>query len=61
MSWINMNSVFVIAVIAAGSMVYCHVVANRRGLKPVFWGVMGLLFGPLAIPFVYLLKPRKTH
>lgn len=36
----------------------CHVIAKRRGAKPVFWGVMGALFGPFAIPFVLLLKPK---
>ena len=41
------------------SGVVCHLAARSRGLKPVFWGIMGLLFGPLAIPFVYL--PRNTE
>jgi hypothetical protein len=40
------------------SGVICHLIAKRRGLKPVFWGVMGVLFGPLAIPFVFL--PGET-
>ena len=39
------------------SIFICHFIAKRRGLRPVFWGVMGGLFGPLAIPFVYLAKP----
>jgi len=34
--------------------IVCHLIAKRLGLKPVFWGVMGVMFGPLAIPFVYL-------
>ncbi|MEJ2177627.1 MAG: hypothetical protein P8Y12_06680 [Gammaproteobacteria bacterium] len=43
------------------SIVICHVLAKRRGLKPVFWGVMGALFGPLAIPFAAFGKPRPSN
>lgn len=33
--------------------VVCHSVARSRGSKKVvFWTTMGVLFGPLAIPFV---------
>ncbi len=41
------------------SGVVCHLIAKARGLKPVFWGIMGLLFGPLAIPFVYLSRDTE--
>jgi hypothetical protein len=34
--------------------VICHSIAKRRGANPVFWGAMGVAFGPLAIPFVFL-------
>jgi hypothetical protein len=40
-------------------VILCHQIAKRRGAKPVFWGVMGALFGPFAIPFVFLAKPKK--
>ncbi|HWK74997.1 MAG TPA: hypothetical protein VNQ81_12040 [Povalibacter sp.] len=34
-------------------IVVCHGVARSRGSrKVVFWTTMGVLFGPLAIPFV---------
>jgi len=36
-----------------------HMLAKKKGLNPVFWGVMGGLFGPLIIPFLLLAKPRK--
>jgi hypothetical protein len=39
----------------------CHLVAKDYGLRPVFWGMLGLLFGPLAIPFVYLAGRRNRH
>lgn len=42
------------------SAVLCHTIAKQRGAKPVFWGVMGLLFGPLAIPFVLMAKPATN-
>ena len=35
-----------------------RILARRKGLDPVFWGVMGALFGPLALPFILLAKPR---
>ncbi|VAW55969.1 hypothetical protein MNBD_GAMMA07-681 [hydrothermal vent metagenome] len=38
------------------SAVICHFVAKSKGKRPVFWGVMGGVFGSLAIPFVFLLK-----
>ena len=36
----------------------CHYIAKGRGMKPVFWGVMGAIFGPFAIPFVLISKPE---
>jgi hypothetical protein len=38
------------------SAILCHFVAKHRGANAVFWGVMGVVFGPLAIPFVFLSK-----
>ncbi len=37
----------------------CHHLAGKRGLKPVFWGVLGFLFGPLVILVVLFAKPAK--
>ena len=39
------------------SIFLCHIIANNRGANPVFWGVMGAIFGPLAIPFSFFAKP----
>jgi len=41
-------------------IVVCHYTAKKRGLNPVFWGVMGGLFGPFAIPFVYMAKVKQS-
>ncbi len=43
------------------SVVSCHAIAKRRGGNPVFWGVMGLLFGPFAIPFASLERPKRRE
>lgn len=37
-----------------------HILAKRKGLNPVFWGAMGAFFGPLALPFILLAKPRNN-
>ena len=38
----------------------CHYIAKSRGAKAVFWGVMGAVFGPLAVPFALLSKPAQV-
>ena len=38
------------------SAVACHFIAKKRGANAVFWGVMGAVFGPVAIPFACFLK-----
>jgi len=40
------------------SVFVCHYIAKRRGMKPAFWGLMGAIFGPFAIPFVFTFKPE---
>ena len=34
-----------------------RVIALKKGLNPVFWGLMGAAFGPLMLPFILLAKP----
>jgi hypothetical protein len=31
-------------------------IADKRGANTFFWAVMGAVFGPFAIPFVFLTK-----
>lgn len=31
-------------------------IAEKRGAKVMFWAIMGAVFGPLAIPFVFFAK-----
>jgi len=39
------------------SIFICYYIAKSRGAKARFWGIMGAMFGPLAIPFVFFSKP----
>ena len=57
MIWVML---FTMATLAL-SGVACHAIAKSRGGNPVFWGVMGLVFGPLAIPFVFLGKTKHSQ
>jgi len=51
--------IFLLILIAIGSMLACPYIARKRGSNVVFWGVMDALFGPFAIPFVLMSKPKK--
>jgi len=51
--------IFIVLAVNLSSIFICHYFAKKRGLKPVFWGVMGAIFGPLAIPFVFIAKPEN--
>ena len=51
---------FALLVIYLASMVACHYIAKARGADAVFWGFMAFLFGPLALPFVFLSRPRAN-
>lgn len=43
------------------SAILCHFIASSRNANAVFWGVLGAVFGPLAIPFVFFSKPTSTE
>jgi len=47
-------AIFIFIFLSCG--IFCHYIAKRRKSNPVFWGVMGTLFGPVAIPFVFMSK-----
>jgi hypothetical protein len=53
--------ILVLALLTLVSIIACHAIARRRGGNAVFWGIMGALFGPLAIPFAFLAKPRANE
>jgi|GEM_PF-4334747 len=41
------------------SAILCHYVAKARNANPVEWGVNGIVFSVLALPFVLFCKPMK--
>ena len=53
--------IYVLIVLNVLSIFVCHYIAKSRGAKPVFWGVMGALFGLLAIPFAFASKPEEKY
>ena len=56
-----MTAILLTALLLLAAVVACHAIAERRGSNPVFWGLMGLLFGPLAIPFALLATPKRRE
>lgn len=44
--------------VTLGSILILYTVARERGANRKFWIIMGLLFGPLAIPFVFFSKRK---
>jgi len=43
------------------SSVICHFIASNRQANAHFWAVMGLVFGPVAIPFAFFSKSKRSH
>ncbi len=42
--------------------VLLHLIAAKRGADKIFWLVMGIVFGPFALPFVFIArKHNKTN
>lgn len=37
----------------------CYLIAERRGANAPFWLIMGVLFGPFALPFVGFARKRQ--
>ena len=44
--------------ISLACAVLCGVIAARRHARWVYWAVMGFAFGPFALPFVFMAKPK---
>ena len=51
--------VLVTLVLTMGSAFVCHRLAIRQQGDLVFWGVLGMLIGPIAIPITALLAGRE--
>ena len=53
-------AIAILVAVMVVSGVLCHFIAKRHRANPVFWGVMGFVFGPLAIPFALFSAPRAA-
>jgi hypothetical protein len=42
------------------SILICYLISRSRSADSRFWVLMGVLLGPLAIPFVFFAQPRKN-
>jgi len=47
--------------ISISCAVLCGILAARRGGRWVYWSVMGFVFGPFALPLVFLVKPKSAQ
>ena len=53
-----MGSIIVFMLIPIICAAICYSVAKKRNAAVSFWVVMGAIFGPLALPFVFMAKPK---
>ena len=53
-----MMLIVLMVLVFLASIIACHSIAKRRSANPVFWGLMGALLGPLAIPFAFMSRPK---
>ena len=51
----------ILLVIALISILACYLIAKSRSADIRFWMIMGLLLGPLAIPFAFFSRPMKKE
>jgi SAM-dependent methyltransferase len=51
-----MSSAVAISIVCVISAIILWNLAEKRGANTLFWAIMGAVFGPLAIPFVFLTK-----
>jgi hypothetical protein len=52
--------ILVIFLISCLFAAFLYYLAAKRDADTLFWAVIGFLFGPFAIPFVFFSKPRKN-
>jgi dolichyl-phosphate-mannose--protein O-mannosyl transferase len=50
----------VLSIISIGCAYLLWCIADRRGANTLFWAIMGALFGPLAIPFIFLTRKQSS-
>ena len=55
-----MTGMIITSIIFIACAILLWNIADKRGANTLFWAVMGGVFGPLAIPFVFLTKNRSS-
>jgi len=53
-----MAAALILSLICIACAYLCWTVADKRGGNTLLWAFLGALLGPLAIPFVFLLKKK---
>ena len=48
-----------IIIIPLGCAVLLWFMAGKRGQNTLIWAILGAVFGPFAIPFIFLTKEKK--
>lgn len=56
-----MIDLLVLSVFSISFAFILWLIADKRGVNAKFWAVMGAIFGPLAIPFVFLTKSNSSN
>ncbi len=55
-----MVGAIILSVIAILCAYLLWTIADKRGANTLFWATMGAIFGPLAIPFIFLTTPKSS-
>ena len=55
-----MAGLIIISIICISCAALLWFIADKRGANTKFWAIMGAVFGPLAIPFVFLTKDHSS-
>jgi hypothetical protein len=55
-----MTGMIIISAICILSAFFLWHLADKRGANTKFWAIMGAVFGPLAIPFIFLTKNKTS-
>ena len=56
-TWLMLWILIIVTLLSMGA---CYLIAKSRSANRQFWVVMGLLLGPIAIPFAFFAKPREN-
>jgi dipeptide/tripeptide permease len=56
-----LGGIIIMLLIAILVAVGSHRLARRRGCNPVFWGTLGFMLGPLALPFLLFMPDRRSE